>query len=64
MVSMMTDEEFEKEQLRRESEYDSISGYLEKQKRIKNKKVNVTKYTSTFDDNKITVNILEFTITK
>ena len=35
-----------------------------KQKRIKNKKVNVTKYTSTFDDNRITVNILEFTITK
>ena len=35
-----------------------------KQKRINNKKVNVTKYTSTFEDNKITVNILEFTITK
>ena len=32
---MMSDEEFEKEECRREAEYDSISNYVDKQKRIK-----------------------------
>lgn len=35
-----------------------------KQKRIKNKKVNVTKYTSTVIDNRINIDIIEFTVTK
>ena len=35
-----------------------------KSKRIKNKTVNVTKYTSTVIDNTITVDIIEFTVTK
>ena len=33
-------------------------------KRIKNKTVNVTKYTSTIVDNNVTVDIIEFTVTK
>ena len=49
---MMTDEEFEKEQLRRESEYDSISGYLEKQKRIKKEINRLRKTFREIDENK------------
>ena len=51
-----------------ENYYNGYQYYLPimngKQKRIKNKKVNVTKYTSTVDNNKITINIIDFTVTK
>lgn len=52
----------------RENYYNGHHYYLPivngKQKRIKNKTVNVTKYTSTIVDNNVTVDIIEFTVTK
>lgn len=48
--------------------YNGYSYYLPvingKTKRIKNKTVNVTKYTSTIVNNNVTVDIIEFTVTK
>lgn len=49
---MITDEEFEKEELRREAEYDSISSYLEKQKRIKKEVNRLRKTFKEIDENK------------
>ena len=49
---MMTDKEFEKEQLRREAEYDSISGYVEKTKRINKELRRLKKLFGEIDENK------------
>lgn len=49
---MMTDAEFEKEQRRREAEYDSISGYVEKTKRINKELRRLKKLFSEIDENK------------
>ena len=49
---MITDEEFEKEELRREAEYDSISSYIEKQKRIKKEVNRLRKTFKEIDENK------------
>lgn len=49
---MISDEEFEKEECRREAEYDSVSGYLEKQKRIKKEVNRLRKLFKEIDENK------------
>lgn len=49
---MMSDEEFEKEELRREAEYDSVSEYLEKQKRIKKEIGRLRRLFKEIDENK------------
>lgn len=48
---MVTEDEILKEEIRREAEYDSISGYLEKQKRIK-KVSRLRKLFKEIDENK------------
>lgn len=52
MVSVVTEEEFLKEEIRREAEYDSISGYVEKQKRIKKEINRLRKLFKEIDENK------------
>ncbi len=49
---MMSDEEFEKEECRREAEYDSISNYVDKQKRIKKEIGRLRKLFKEIDENK------------
>lgn len=49
---MMTDKEFEKEQIRREAEYDSISGYIDKTKRINKELRRLKKLFNEIDENK------------
>ena len=49
---MMTEDEFLKEEIRREAEYDSISGYVEKQKRIKKEVNRLRKLFKEIDENK------------
>lgn len=49
---MMTDAEWEKEQRRREAEYDSISGYVEKTKRINKELRRLKKLFGEIDENK------------
>lgn len=49
---MVRDEEYLKEEIRREAEYDSISGYLEKQKRIKKEVSRLRKLFKEIDENK------------
>lgn len=49
---MMSDEEFEKEQCRREAEYDSVSNYVEKQKRIKKEIGRLRRLFREIDENK------------
>lgn len=49
---MMTDAEFEKEQIRREAEYDSISGYVDKTKRINKELRRLKKLFGEIDENK------------
>lgn len=49
---MMTDKEFEKEQIRREAEYDSISGYMDKTKRINKELRRLKKLFTEIDENK------------
>lgn len=46
------DKEFENEMIKREAEYDSISNYLEKQKRIKKEEVRLKRLFSKIDENK------------
>ena len=46
------DKEFEEEARRREAEYDSISSYLEKQKRIKKEEARLKRLFSKIDPNK------------
>lgn len=49
---MLTEEEILKEEIRREAEYDSISGYVEKQKRIKREVNRLKKLFKEIDENK------------
>lgn len=49
---MITEEEFLKEEIRREAEYDSISGYVEKNKRIKREINRLKKIFKEIDENK------------
>lgn len=49
---MLTEEEFLKEEIRREAEYDSISSYVEKQKRIKREVNRLKKLFKEIDENK------------
>lgn len=49
---MIDYEEFEKEQARREAQYDSVSEYLEKQKRIKKEINRLKRLFSKIDENK------------
>ncbi len=49
---MVSEKDFEKEELRREAEYDSISEYLEVQKRIKKESARLRKLFKEIDDNK------------
>ena len=49
---MMSDEEFEKEECRREAEYDSISNYVDKQKRIKKEISRLRRLFREIDENK------------
>lgn len=49
---MMTDEEFEREQIRREEEYDSISLYVDKTKRIGKELRRLKKLFGDIDENK------------
>lgn len=49
---MVTEDEFLKEEIRREAEYDSISGYVEKQKRIKKEVNRLKKLFREIDENK------------
>lgn len=49
---MTAEEEFLKEELRREAEYDSISGYVEKQKRVKKEVTRLRKLFKEIDENK------------
>ena len=49
---MMSDEEFEKEECRREAEYDSISNNVDKQKRIKKEIGRLRKLFKEIDENK------------
>lgn len=49
---MMTDAEWEKEQIRREAEYDSISGYVDKTKRINKELRRLKKLFGEIDENK------------
>lgn len=46
------DKEFENEMIKREAEYDSISNYLEKQKRIKKEEARLKRLFSKIDENK------------
>ena len=46
------DREFENEMMKREAEYDSISGYLEKQKRIKKEEARLKRLFSKIEENK------------
>ena len=49
---MISEEELIKEEIRREAEYDSISEYLEKQKRIKKEVSRLRKLFKEIDENK------------
>ena len=49
---MITEEEFEKEEAKREAEYDSISGYLEKTNRIKKEVSRLKRLFKNIDENK------------
>jgi hypothetical protein len=49
---MITDREFEKEQIRREAEYDSISSYMDKTKRIKKELNRLKKLFCEIEENK------------
>lgn len=49
---MVAEDEYLKEEIRREAEYDSISGYLEKQKRIKKEVSRLRKLFKEIDENK------------
>lgn len=49
---MITDREFEREQQRREAEFDSISSYLEKEKKIKREVNRLKKLFVEIDENK------------
>lgn len=49
---MVSEKEFEREQCRREAEHDSITGYLEKQKRIKSEASRLMKLFKEIDVNK------------
>ncbi|MBO5032159.1 MAG: hypothetical protein J6D08_09785 [Lachnospiraceae bacterium] len=49
---MLTEDEFLKEQIRREAEYDSISCYVEKNKRIKKEIARLKKLFKEIDENK------------
>lgn len=49
---MVSEKDFEKEELRREAEYDSISEYLEIQKRIKKESARLRKLFKEIDENK------------
>ncbi len=49
---MISESDFEKEELRREAEYDSISEYLEIQKRIKKESARLRKLFKEIDENK------------
>lgn len=49
---MISEEEFEKEERRREAEYDSVSEYLEKQKRIKKEAGRLRRLFKEIDENK------------
>lgn len=49
---MISDEEFEKEECRREAEYDSVSNYVDKQKRIKKEIGRLRKLFKEIDENK------------
>ena len=49
---MVSEEEFLKETLRRDAEYDSISDYLEKQKRIKKEVIRLRKLFKEIAENK------------
>ena len=49
---MISEEEFEKEECRREAEYDSVSNYVEKQKRIKKEIGRLRRLFKEIDENK------------
>lgn len=49
---MMTEKQFEKEQIRREAEYDSISSYVDKTKRISKELRRLKKLFNGIDENK------------
>ena len=49
---MINEEEILKEEIRREAEYDSVSEYLEKQKRIKKELTRLKKIFKEIDENK------------
>ena len=49
---MITDDEFLEEEIKREAEYDSVSSYLEKQKRIKKEINRLKKLFREIDENK------------
>ena len=49
---MITDDEFWKEEIKREAKYDSVSSYLEKQKRIKKEINRLKKLFREIDENK------------
>lgn len=49
---MITEDEFLKEEIKREAEYDSVSAYLEKQKRIKKEINRLKKLFKEIDENK------------
>lgn len=49
---MISEDEFEKEERRREEEYDSISNYVEKQKRIKKEISRLRRLFKEIDENK------------
>ena len=49
---MINEEEFLKEEIRREAEYDSVSEYLEKQKRIKKELTRLKRIFKEIDENK------------
>ena len=49
---MITDDEFWEEEIKREAEYDSVSSYLEKQKRIKKEINRLKKLFRDIDENK------------
>ena len=49
---MVTEDEYLKEEVRREAEYDSISGYLEKQKQIKKEVSRLRNLFKVIDENK------------
>lgn len=49
---MVSDKDYEREQIRREAEYDSISGYVDKTKRINKELRRLKKLFSEIDENK------------